>query len=346
MIETKAPGKLFIAGEYAVVEPAQPAVLVAVDRFITVRIAERYPESSQEPGSAHVNAVFMIVNRLLSERGVTPRAFSLEVLSELENEEGVKFGLGSSAAVTVALVSALNQAYELNLNAVERFKLAMLATISVTPLASGGDLAASTFGGWIRYCAPDRARLASHLSLHGILETLASDCWQGLEIRVLPTPRNARLVVGWTGTPASTESLVDLARDAAPSDDELSARRYSNFLQNSSDCVERLTTAVETDSSEIFDALRDARGVLQQLSADRNLNVETPSLAALCITAEKLGFAAKSSGAGGGDCGIVLVTPGVEVTRLHAEWQQQQILPLDLQVLAPIDDAEGGIYVD
>jgi phosphomevalonate kinase len=41
----------------------------------------------------------------------------------------------------------------------ERFRLALLATIHVAPKASGGDLAASTFGGWIAYTAPDRARL-------------------------------------------------------------------------------------------------------------------------------------------------------------------------------------------
>ena len=40
MIETRAPGKLFIAGEYAVVEPGQPAVLIAVDRCITVQLTE------------------------------------------------------------------------------------------------------------------------------------------------------------------------------------------------------------------------------------------------------------------------------------------------------------------
>ena len=36
MIEASAPGKLYIAGEYAVVEPGHPAILVAVDQFITV----------------------------------------------------------------------------------------------------------------------------------------------------------------------------------------------------------------------------------------------------------------------------------------------------------------------
>ena len=36
-VTRSAPGKLYIAGEYAVVEPGHPAVLVAVDHFITVR---------------------------------------------------------------------------------------------------------------------------------------------------------------------------------------------------------------------------------------------------------------------------------------------------------------------
>ena len=38
MIEVSAPGKLYIAGEYAVVEPGHPAIIVAVDQFITVTI--------------------------------------------------------------------------------------------------------------------------------------------------------------------------------------------------------------------------------------------------------------------------------------------------------------------
>ena len=58
MIRTYAPGKLFIAGEYAVVEPGYPAILVAVDRGIVVLLEEMlergelvpmaiYPDSGQ-----------------------------------------------------------------------------------------------------------------------------------------------------------------------------------------------------------------------------------------------------------------------------------------------------------
>mgnify|MGYP002652440554 CR=1 FL=1 len=38
-VSRRAPGKLYVAGEYAVVEPGHRAVLVAVDRFITVTVS-------------------------------------------------------------------------------------------------------------------------------------------------------------------------------------------------------------------------------------------------------------------------------------------------------------------
>lgn len=46
MIEVSTPGKLYIAGEYAVVEPGHPAILAAVDQFINVTI-----ENATENGS-------------------------------------------------------------------------------------------------------------------------------------------------------------------------------------------------------------------------------------------------------------------------------------------------------
>ena len=39
-ITSKAPGKLFIAGEYAVVEPGHGAIVAAVSRYLTVTIDE------------------------------------------------------------------------------------------------------------------------------------------------------------------------------------------------------------------------------------------------------------------------------------------------------------------
>lgn len=38
MISISVPGRLYMAGEYVIVEPDHQAVLVAVDRFITAQV--------------------------------------------------------------------------------------------------------------------------------------------------------------------------------------------------------------------------------------------------------------------------------------------------------------------
>ena len=43
-IQATAPGKLFIAGEYAVVTPGQPALIAAVNRYLTVDLTPSLEE--------------------------------------------------------------------------------------------------------------------------------------------------------------------------------------------------------------------------------------------------------------------------------------------------------------
>jgi len=239
LIETRAPGKLFIVGEYAVVEAGEPAVLVSVDRLLHVRLTER--DAPVACGaSEHVLAAIRAVDELRAHRGLPERHFEIETESELEDERGRKFGLGSSAAVTVAVVEALDRLHGLGLDPVERFRLALLATIEVSPRASGGDLASSTFGGWILYRSPDRAELRAHRAAHGIASALVCDAWRRCEVRRLPAPRDLELLVGWTGSPASTRQLVDGVspqQPAAPLDQPA-------FLAASRDCVEALAGAL------------------------------------------------------------------------------------------------------
>ena len=52
MIQVKAPGKLYIAGEYAVTEPGYKSVLIALDRFVTATIEE----TDQYNGTVHSKA--------------------------------------------------------------------------------------------------------------------------------------------------------------------------------------------------------------------------------------------------------------------------------------------------
>ncbi|AXH94945.1 phosphomevalonate kinase [Ornithinimicrobium avium] len=363
MICTSAPGKLYVAGEYAVVDPGQPAVLVAVDRRLTVRLDEPaeagvgrvhsdvYPTGpltwGREAGSGevvvahdardHVGATLRTVDRLRAERGLAPGCFDVRISSDLEDEEGRKLGLGSSGAVVVALVAALDRFYRLGLTPVQRFQVALLATVQVSPRASGGDLAASTFGGWVRYTAPDRATLARALPLEPVSALLGSDAWETFDVQQLPVPPDLDLLVGWTGSPASTDLLVAGVHGV---DADAVARR-ADFLAASSDCVGDLVAGLRCDPARAMDAVRRARRLLQELGRDSGTTIETERLRVLCAVAEQHGAAAKPSGAGGGDCGVALVPAAASSAGILAGWEAHGIRHLDLSVSPPSERSPG-----
>ena len=368
MISQSAPGKLYIAGEYAVVEPGHQAVLVAVDRFITVRITEAEDGGSADP-TGHISStlyetqsltwyrrpedgVVMVdkqfddyvvsairmVEQMVREAGGPLRYFDLDVSSELDDGCGRKLGLGSSSAVTVATVRAVARFYGLVLDDMAVYKLALLATDAVQPIGSGGDIAASSFTGWVAYTSPDRAWLHQVSGAPGTgnspggsagLSELVRMDWPLLSIRRLPAP-GLRLSVGWTGSPASTPRLVaDVQAHTRGAQDAA----YTAFLRESEACLSALTLALrEDDGGEIGLRIQEGRRLLSGLSRTSGITIETPQLRRLVEIAQEHGAVAKSSGAGGGDCGIALCPPGTDVAAMHAAWESAGIQPLDLRV--------------
>ncbi|MDZ8276041.1 phosphomevalonate kinase [Microbacterium aquimaris] len=352
------PGKLFIAGEYAVVNPGEPAILAAVDLGITVTLdptsatrevhSPGYPSLRWMPGptgievapphhgSDYVVAALTVVDALRRSRGVPVSAFDIDIDSGLDHGSGRKYGLGSSAAVTVGVVRAVGRHLGLGLSPLEEYRLAMLATTSVAPTASGGDVAASAFGGWILYRSPDRHALAAAAaSGHTIDELLTAPAWDRGGILHLTPPAGMGLVVGWTGAPASTTSLVAAVRTAIAGGEI----DHDRFLSDSRDAVLALRDAFDAGDLEAAQhALRDARGVLRRLGDQSAVAIETAALGRMCDIIEERGAAAKPSGAGGGDCGIALVGPDFDRPALEADWRANGIDPLPLAVA----EREGG----
>jgi phosphomevalonate kinase len=78
--------------------------------------------------------------------------------------------------------------------------------------------------------------------------------------------------------------------------------------------------------------IRVNRLILQKFGQLNHIAVEIPRLHQLIQIAEKHHGAAKTSGAGGGDCGIVIGSAATEVNALKQEWRANGILPLDFQV--------------
>ena len=357
-VVSRAPGKLYIAGEYAVVEPGHRAVLVAVDRFITVRITpcspsgeyagtissrlyangsrswRRRPQDGQAEAVGgeddYIISAIRVVEALVTQGGGRPGSFDLSVSSELEEDDGRKLGLGSSSAVTVATVRAVATFYGMAADDLTVYKLAMLASDTVQPIGSGGDIAASAMTGWVAYTSPDRSWLRRARQQaeggHSVSDLVAAD-WPGLSVRRLPSP-SLRLQVGWTGAPASTPALVaDVQARSHGADD------YAVFLRDSQDCLARLITAIEDDDTvRIMRQIARNRALLAGLSRISDRAIETAELGRLVEIALNHGAAAKSSGAGGGDCGIALCPPATDQAALRAAWETAGIHPLDLSV--------------
>ncbi|MFE5548826.1 phosphomevalonate kinase [Streptomyces sp. NPDC056534] len=361
-----APGKLFLAGEYAVVEPGNPAILMAVDQYIGVTVTSTYHRSGfvnadladvtvvsdlvpdevrlrwrdgelcgcgpwdEEVACnrlAHVVSAIEVVDALRAQRDLPAPSLAVSVSSRL-HARGTKFGLGSSGAVTVATVDSVAASYGMELSPHERFRLAVLATARVDPGPSGGDLAASTWGGWLAYRAPDRAAVLAMARCHGVEEMLREP-WPHCEVRQLPPPAGLTLAIGWTGQPASTTSLVSELRRR----NWRGSMSHQSFLKSSADCVGSAVRALEQgDREELLDAVRTARQMLVRLDKETQLGIFTDRLTALCNTAEALGGSAKPSGAGGGDCGVALLPAeaSADVARLRAAWDVAGIVPLPI----------------
>lgn len=357
-ISVTAPGKLYLAGEYAVVTAGEPALIMAVNRYLTATISKSEVGrlySSQQPDlhltwyqkddtltfdQAHdydlVVSAMTVAGLYLRGLGQPMPVYDLRLHSDLDDEaQNIKYGLGSSAAVTVAVIKAVLALVAQPYTADLLYRLASLAHIRLGKAGSLGDIASASYGGLIAYRSPDRALLfekwQSALVSSGdevqVIRDLLVVLWQGLAIERLNLPRDLQVLVGWTGTSALTDKLVKSASQAMTN----KAAIQANFIKNSRECVTQMIAAIKQGKREkVLAGLRQNRELLQDYARQMQLVIETRRLSALCDIAESYGAAAKTSGAGGGDCGIALVDDCEFIEDIYAAWEKAGILPLKL----------------
>ncbi|MEO6505738.1 MAG: hypothetical protein ABIW36_10650 [Terrimesophilobacter sp.] len=315
-IVTSAPGKLFLLGEYAVLEGA-PALLTAVDARVRVRIepaeagrwrldapdlgigsltlgADGTLPAGLDAGTRRNLRVFDAVRATVAERAgrlgsIQRPALAISIDSSDLRAGGHKLGLGSSAAVAVALTAALARAAGLQLGRGEVFDLASMAHRAAQGGAgSGGDVAASTYGGLLRY-----VRDATPTPL----------IW----------PDGLTMLVVATGTGSSTTDLVGRVADYAAAD----SARYRADLDRLTALAECAHAAMR--SADLFlDLASDYFDALRRLDAHAHAGIVTDRHRQLQALAARHSAAFKTSGAGGGDVGLAFSRSGAPALRLAA----------------------------
>ena len=302
MIAVKTCGKLYWAGEYAILEPGQLALIKDIPIYMRAEIAfsDSYRiysdmfdftvDLTPNPDYSLIQETIALVEDFLVYRGQTLRPFSLEIRGKMERE-GKKFGLGSSGSVVVLVIKALLALYNLSVDQELLFKLASAVLLKRGDNGSMGDLACIVAEDLILYQSFDRQQVAAWLKEENLATVLERD-WGFLISQVKPT-LECDFLVGWTKEVAVSSHMVQ----------QIKQNINQNFLSSSKETVATLVEALEQGKAEkIIEQVGTASQLLEGLSAD----IYTTSLRQLKEASQDLQAVAKSSGAGGGDCGIAL----------------------------------------
>jgi phosphomevalonate kinase len=262
-ITATAPGKIVLAGEYAVLWDA-PAICMAVNRraVATIETGADGQCRVSTPGFEGKDR-FAVVDAVTE--GQRPSG-EIELDTTAFAENGRKVGIGSSAAVTVALAAALGNTtgvYEKSLAAHQRLQGGG---------GSGIDVAAAVYGGLFEYTRTE------------------------YEVSPLSWPEGLAFRVIWTGISASTaariERLANQAKKASRSALLLAAPRIADAWRVG-------------DAGAILSEYVTYIGVLRQFSVDHDLGIFDAGHDELTDAAMVDGLVYKPAGAGGGDIGIV-----------------------------------------
>ncbi|WP_293368351.1 hypothetical protein [Nevskia sp.] len=320
-IVASAPGKLVLLGEYAVLEGA-PAITMAVDRRASVRLRSRADAAceAQAPDVLDAPLRFAIGSNGLPDwtaAGAAAAKLNLvdEVLRGLADEQlGVaagggfdlaldtsaffdaigasrsKLGLGSSAALTVALASALvaqsGHSDAAQDRAVWLNRLLGLHRKFQGGQGSGVDVATSLYGGVLSYRLPggDAAPLAAPLA------------W--------PTGLHTAFI--WSGCSASTPKFLSILRDwrrgNAANDAEYRARMDA-LTATAQDAVAALAGGDSAGFLRCASLYAQDLRALGSASGVSIWSAEHEAIAAIANAHD--GAVYKPCGAGGGDVGVV-----------------------------------------
>jgi mevalonate kinase len=250
-----APGKVFLFGEHAVVY-GKPGIAMAIKPrvFVTVRDTKR-PMRAKSP---YIDGCF-------EETGVLG---SVYINSQIPSSSG----LGSSAAVTVATLSAINDEFSLHKTREEIANMAFEIEKKVQKgRASPTDTTVSTYGGIVLISGGSRRRLP---------------------------PQNMHLVIGDSLVSHSTAKMVEQVAELK--------KKHPAIVDPVLDAIEGVSmSAIHhlSNPRELGQYMNMNHALLEVLG------VGHPQLSKIVLAARAAGaFGAKITGAGGGGC-IIAVCP-------------------------------------
>ncbi|MGB9175703.1 MAG: mevalonate kinase [Methanoregula sp.] len=248
-----APGKVFLFGEHAVVY-GKPGIAMAIKPrvFVTVRNTNR----SNRAKSPYIDGCFEAMEVM----------GSVYINSQIPSSSG----LGSSAAVTVATLSAINDEFRMNKTREDIANMAFEIEKKVQKgRASPTDTTVSTYGGIVLISGGSRRRLP---------------------------PQNMHLVIGDSLISHSTARMVEQVGELKKNNPDIVDPVLDAIEGVSMSAIHHLS-----NPRELGRYMNMNHALLEVLG------VGHPQLAKMVLAARDAGaFGAKITGAGGGGCMVAL----------------------------------------
>ncbi len=253
MATWSAPGKVFLFGEHAVVY-GKPGVAMAIKPrvFVTVRKSK----GAHHAKSPYIDSCF----DMMGVRG------SVYVNSQLASSSG----LGSSAAVTVATLAAINDEFGKKYRPEDIADMAFAIEKKVQKgRASPTDTTVSTFGGLVLITGTKRRRLP---------------------------PQNFQLVVGNSLVQHNTAKMVELVAGLRQKNPDI-----CNPIIDAIGAITLSAMRYLNDANKLGEYMNMNHALLDALG------VGHPQLSRLVLASRAAGaYGAKLTGAGGGGCMIAI----------------------------------------
>jgi phosphomevalonate kinase len=303
-------GKLYVAGEYAIVSVQSPALLLKTPQGMTLTVdaAPRNAFHSSQVGTLHWDWTDLtplhahpyllqaldVAHRYLSELKLPIANIAITVQSDLDSPRHQKYGFGSSGALTVGVIEAVLAHHGQHVAGERLYRLAVIAQAALGRETSYGDLACSAMKQAVYYerFTPSWQAKLTELSLIELL----TEPWPGCVLAPLGPLKHPCLAV-YTNTSADSHALVTAMR---AHQDSPAFQSYLSALHR--ELPELKATWSSTHSSAFMASLGRLQDALSALAEATGIALVIPAMATIDALVRPLKGRMKLSGAGGGDC--------------------------------------------
>jgi len=325
--EASAPGKIFLSGEYLVLQGSLSTLLTTKQRAkIIIEESKRstnilYSLPLDKSFAFNVNDSFdiewlddhpmemgLFIEKAIHLMQIKPTRTKFTIDTTDFYYQRKKIGIGSSAAISSALIKAITKYFDIKkTNEMMLDSALSLHNIKQNSLGSGMDVIASSLDSGLIECDIKKARQKK---------------WTKLE---WPSDLLIKGVI--TSEQSNTKKMIEKYLKGHINNKEF----FSSLKADADRILKELSISWKSkDSKSILRLMNQYNILMQQLDEKYHLGIYTDEHQTLANLTSKSGLVYKPCGAGGGDLGFILTNNEMKLQQLIVKLKDNNFQTLDL----------------